>query len=81
MQPVEHDRAAAAREADLLDHLGDGADGGVFVLVNGREENLLLAARVDGQRDRHVGEDDVVFQRDEQHLAQAESPIRVTLRV
>ena len=68
MEAVQHDRAAAAGQADRLDDLGNGADGRVFVLVVRDEEDALLVGGVDRQRDGHVREDDGVLQRDQQQL-------------
>ena len=59
-------RAGAAGQADGVGHLGDGADLGVFALVDGDEQHARLVAHVDGQGHGHVREDDDVFQRDEQ---------------
>ena len=42
------DRSASAGQADVVGHLGDGADLGKCRLVAGDEENLLLVADVDG---------------------------------
>ena len=44
--------------------LGDGADGGEFLLMAGHEQHALLIAGVDRQRDRHAREDDHVVERD-----------------
>ena len=45
---------------------GDGPDLRVLVVVLGHEQHAILVADVDGEGDVHVGEDDDVFQRDEQ---------------
>ena len=66
VQTVQRDRATAAGEADAIGDLGDGADLRVLVLVLGHEQHALLVADVDGEGDVHVGEDDEVFQGDEQ---------------
>ena len=50
--------------------LGDGADACVLALVHGHEEHALVVADVDGQGDRHVREDDAVFQGDQQQIRQ-----------
>ena len=62
----ERDGAAAARQADLLDDLGNGADLGVLALVDRDEQDALLVADVDGERDGHVGEDNDVFERNQE---------------
>ena len=49
-----------------IGHLGDRADLRVLVLVLGHEQHTLFVADVDGEGDVHVGEDDDVFQRDEE---------------
>ena len=66
VQAVQRDGAAAAGEADAVGDLGDGADLRVLVVVLGHEQHALLVADVDGEGDVHVGEDDDVFQGDEQ---------------
>ena len=66
MQAVQRDGEPAAGQADAVGHLGDGADLRVLVLVLGHEQHALLVADVDGQGHVHVGEDDDVFQRDEE---------------
>ena len=66
VQALESDGATSAREADAVRHLGDGADLRVLVVVLGDEQHALLVADVDGEGDVHVGEDDDVFQGDEQ---------------
>jgi hypothetical protein len=57
--------AGAAREADTLGHLGHGSDLRVLLLMLRNEQNALLVADVDRQRDGHAGEDDGVFEGDE----------------
>ena len=66
VQAVQRDRATAAGEPDAIGDLGDGADLRVLVLVLGHEQHALLVADVDGEGHVHVGEDDDVFQGDEQ---------------
>ena len=66
VQAVQGDRATAAGEADAIGHLGDGADLRVLVVVLGHEQHAILVADVDGEGDVHVGEDDEVFQGDEE---------------
>jgi hypothetical protein len=70
-QARERDGATAPGQADPVGHLRDRADGRVLLLVLRHEQHALLVADVDGQGDVHVREDDEVFQRDEQQLAQA----------
>ena len=59
------DGTASAGQADLLGHLGDRADLEELVLVTWHEQDTLVLADVDGQRDAHVGEDDRVVERDQ----------------
>ena len=66
VQAVQRNCAPAAGKADPIGHLGDGADLRVLVLVLGHEQHALLVADVDGEGHVHVGEDDDVFQRDEE---------------
>ncbi len=61
------DGAAAAGEADLLGDLGDRADLEELVLVARHENDALVVAHVDGERDAHVGEHDGVVERDQPH--------------
>jgi hypothetical protein len=60
-----HDPDTTGQPAAVAD-LGDRAHLRVHVLVTGDEQNSLLAADVERQRHSHVGEDDGVFQGDEQ---------------
>ena len=64
--PLQRDGAAAARQADGVGHLGDGADGGVLAVMARHEQDALLPAGVDGEGDVHGGEDDGVVERDEE---------------
>ncbi len=66
VQPLERDGAAPAGETDAVRHLRDRADLRVLVVVLGHEQHAILVADVDGEGDVHVGEDDDVFQGDEQ---------------
>ena len=66
VEPGQGDRTAAAGEPDLLRDLRDGADRCVFAIVDGNEQNALLVADVDGERDSHVREDDDVLQWDQE---------------
>ena len=68
VQSGQGDRAAAARQPHRPGHLGDGADGGVLAVAYRDEEDPLGLADLDGQRDRHVGEDDAVLERDQQQI-------------
>ncbi len=65
VQAVQRDRVTAAGKADVIGHLGDGADLRVLVVVLRHEQHALFVADVDGEGDVHVGEDDDVFQGDE----------------
>jgi hypothetical protein len=62
----EVDGAAAAGHADVLAHLGDGADLRILTLVARDEQHTLLVAHLDGDGHIHVGEDDEVFERYEE---------------
>ena len=66
MEAVQRDSAPAAWQPDAIGDLGDGADLRVLVLVLGHEQHALLVADVDGEGHVHVGEDDDVFQGDEE---------------
>ena len=66
VEAVQRDRATAAGQAHAIGDLGDRADLRVLALVHGHEQHALLVADVDGEGDVHVGEDDEVFQGDEQ---------------
>ena len=65
VQPAQRGRAAAAGQADGVRDLGDGADLGELGLVTGDEQDALLVADVDGQRDVHGREDDGVVERNQ----------------
>ena len=71
MEAIERDGTHAAANADAVGDLGDGADGGVLVLVTRHEHDAVLVAHVDGEGDVHAGEDDGVFERDEQQIGQS----------
>ena len=58
---------AAAGQAHVLGHLGHGAHGGELVALARDQQHALLVAHVDGQRHGHVGEDDRVVHRYQQH--------------
>ena len=70
VKSVESDGAHAASDAGTLGHLGDGADGGVLVLVPRHEHDAVLVADVHREGDVHAREDNGVFERDEQQIAQ-----------
>jgi len=70
VEAVKSDGARAAAESDAVGDLGDGADGGVLVLVTGHEHDAVLVADVDGEGDVHAREDDGVLERDEQQIGQ-----------
>jgi hypothetical protein len=74
VQALERDGASPAGQAHAVGHAGDGADGGVVVVVARDEQHALLAAHVHGQGHVHVREDDEVLQGDEQHRAQRLTP-------
>ena len=70
VQPLERDGGAAARQPDAVGDRGHRADACVLAAALGDEQHALLVADLDGQGHVHVREDDDVFQRDEQELAQ-----------
>jgi len=47
MEALKRDSPRAAREADPISYLGDGADVGEFLLVPRNEQDLVLLARLD----------------------------------
>ena len=55
----------SAGEADTIGDLGHRAHGGEVVLGRGEQQNLLLIAGFDGQRERHARKDDHVLERDQ----------------
>ena len=69
MQPFERHGSRAAGQADTIGHASHGAHGCVLPLVLGHQQDPLLVADVDRQRDVHVREDDDVVEWDEQELA------------
>ena len=73
MQAFEADGATAAADADAVGDLGDGADGGVLALVPRHEHDAVFVADVHREGDVHAGEDDGVFERDEQQIGQGNS--------
>ncbi len=66
VQALEAHGVHSAPDAHVLGDLGDGADGGVFVLVPRDEHHALLVADVDGEGHVHAREDDGVLERDKQ---------------
>jgi hypothetical protein len=68
MEAGNGDGAAAAREPHDSGDLGHGPDLRVLALVRRHEKDALVVTDVHGQRHRHVGEDDVVLQGDQQKI-------------
>ena len=66
MQAIERNCATAAGKPNPVGHLGDRPHLRVLVVVLGNEQHALLVADVDRESHVHVGEDDDVFQGDEQ---------------
>ena len=64
VQSLKGNGTCAAGEADAVGDLGHRADGCKFLLVTGHQQDALLIAGLDGQRERHAREDDNVVQRD-----------------
>src|SRR5262249_34413840 len=62
---------------DPVADLGDRPDVCVAALVDRHEQDLVLLAHVDGERDGHVREDDHVFQRYEQQFPQVDTSLIV----
>ncbi len=71
MASRDREGAAAARQADLLDDVGDGADVGVVAAVAGDQEDALLVADVDRQGHVHVGENDDLVEGDQPQFGHA----------
>ena len=61
------DGSRSAGQADVVGHLGDGADLREFVVVPRDQQDAILVTDVNGKRDVHGGEDHGVVQRDENH--------------
>jgi hypothetical protein len=82
VQAVQHHGARATGQAHVLDDVGDGADARERMLVTGDEQDALLLADVDRQRERHVREHDGVLERDQQESAHevGSLPRRLTVR-
>src|SRR5262249_15620793 len=70
VQPNEAYGRGAAREADALGDLGDGAHLGVLAFVARYEEDAVVVADLCRDRDVHVREDDGVVERDQKKGAQ-----------
>ena len=66
VQAAQRDRVAAPGQAHVLCHLGDRPHAGELVVLARDDQDPLLVADVDRQRDRHVGEDDGVVDRYQQ---------------
>jgi hypothetical protein len=77
MEAAQVDRACTARQADVLRHLGDGADLRILAVVARDEQHTFLLADLGVQRHVHVGEDDDVVERNEQQGAQ-ETPTHLS---
>jgi hypothetical protein len=69
VQPLDGERSPAAGEADPVGDLADGADPGEFLLVAWHQQDLVLLAGVDRQRERHAREDDDIVNRDQKKTA------------
>ncbi len=65
VKPLEGHRACAAGKADAVDDLGDRADVGKFIFVSGNEQDSLLLAGVDREREGHAREDHDIVERDQ----------------
>ena len=70
VEAVQGDGGAASGQAHPSRDLGDGSDPRVLALVHRHEEHALVIPDVDGQRHRHVREDDAVLERDQQQVGQ-----------
>ena len=65
VEAVQLDGAGAAGQPDAIGDLGHGADAGEIALVAGDEQDALLLAGIDRQRDGHAREDDGVVERNQ----------------
>ncbi len=65
MEPHERHRDTAAGELDTFHDFGDDADLGVFAVAARHQKQLRVLAGVDGEGDRHAGEDHGVVERDQ----------------
>ena len=65
VQALEGDGASAARQPDAVGDLGDRADVGKFCFVSGNEQDSLLLAGVDREREGHAREGHDVVERDQ----------------
>ena len=79
VQAGQHDRVPAAGQAHVLADVGDGADVRELVLVARDEQDTLLVADVDRQRQRHRREDDDVLEGDQQQSAHGSLSVRLSL--
>ena len=68
VEALDRDGDGAAGQPDAVGHARDGPHRRVLPLVLRHEQDAILVADVDRQRDVHVGEDDDVVERDEQQL-------------
>jgi len=62
----QRDGGDAARQPGDLHHVGQHADLGVLAVLGGHQQDALVVADVDRQGDVHIGEDNGVFEWDEQ---------------
>jgi hypothetical protein len=67
VEALEGDGTAAAGKADAVGDVRHGADGGELFALARHEDDALLRADVDRQRDGHCREDDRVVDRNQQH--------------
>jgi hypothetical protein len=65
MEPHQRYGEPAAGQPDALGHVSHDADLGVGVVVPGNEEDAVVGADVDGQRNRHARKHDCVVQGDD----------------
>jgi hypothetical protein len=64
VEALQGHSASTAGKANAIADLSDGAHVGKFGLVAGDQQNLLLIAGFDRQRERHARENDYVVERD-----------------
>jgi hypothetical protein len=65
-QALEHRAGRPAGQADAVGDTGDRADGGVLAVVARHQQDLLVVAHGDREREVHGREDDGVVERDQQ---------------
>ena len=65
VEPLEGHGPRASRQANPIGDLGDRADVGKFIFVSGNEQDSLLLAGVDRERERHAREGHDVVERDQ----------------